>query len=297
MRKINPRRQGAVPGLERKLPYFFLAGCILFFIALPARGYVLEGPHLLLLMTENLGTAAGLAVHQKLLIYDDAASDVPAEATETLTYRFSNAFRSESISPSMRRIHVKTLDAAVVIVDDGISAHGETRFDCYMDPLLFRSRILLQRRLSDNGINPMVSSLGRFEGLPVYVLGAHYPDLSTPQLWLEKETFRPIRLLFPGSDGQGGVPGLEFRYLQWQQNRRLWYPMRIQCYQNDRLIREMIAHEMTLNPLIPEDLFDTDRLRSQFGKADAVNGEMPSAQAPSDIQRVLDDFKKRYEEP
>lgn len=247
-------------------------------------------------MIENLGTARSLVVHQKVLIYDDAASEVRAEASETLTYRFSRAFRSESVSPQLNRIHVETLDAALTVVDEKVSAQGETLLDRYIDPLLFNSRVLLQKRLSDSGINPMVSSLGRFDGETVYVLGAHYPDMSLPQLWLDKETFRPIRLLFPNRSGQGGSPGVEFRYLQWQKNRKLWYPMQIQCHQNDRLIREMIVEEMIMNPLISDDVFDIDGLKAQYERADILKNEMPSEEAPSDIQRTLEDFKKRHED-
>ena len=276
--------------------YLFLVICLLFTVVLPARAYVLQGPHLLLLMTESLGTASSLVVHQRLLIYNDTEPDLPAEISETLTYRFSDVFRSESVSPRLNRIHVETLDAAVTIFDDRISLQGETLLDRYIDPLLFRSRILLQKRLFDNGINPMVSSLGRFDGVPVYVLGSHYPDMSQPQLWLDKETFLPIRLLIPDPDGQGDVPGLEFRYLQWQKNRKLWYPMKVQCYRNDRLIREMIVEEMVMNPLIPEELFDIDQLRSRYEEADVPENETPPVEVPSDIQRTLDDFKQRYEE-
>ncbi len=288
------RRAGKIK--KRTISCFFLIPCLLFSIVFPARAYVLQGPHLLLLMTKNLGSASSLVVHQRILIYNDTDPNVQAEVPETLTFSFSNAFRSESKSPRLNRIHVEALNSAVTILDDKVSIQGETLFDRYIAPLLFHSRILLQKKLSNSGINPMVSSLGRFDGVPVYVIGSHYPDMLQPQLWLDKETFRPVRLLIPDPDGQGGIPGLEFRYLKWQKNRKLWYPMRIQCYQNDRLIREMIVEEIIMNPLIPDNVFDIDGLRAQYEPTDVPGNETPSAEVPSDIQRTLDDFKKRYEE-
>ena len=166
----------------------------------------------------------------------------------------------------------------------------------YKDLLLFHSRVPLEERLSKTGVDPMVSSLGRFNGVSVYVVGAQYLDTSLPQVWLEKDSFRPLRLLIPETDGQGGKSILEFRYLQWQKNNKLWYPMLIQCFSNDRLIREIIVDEMIVNPLITDDRFDIDRLRRAYGVAMEAESEETLSDAPSDIQKALGDFKKRDEQ-
>lgn len=284
---------------------FFLSLClnaalllgVLFSTPQSSWGYVLPGPHLLLLMTEGLGTASSLVVHQRLYLYGEIEGEMqPYEISETLTYRFSNAFRSERISPRLNRIHVDSLDDVVTIIDDMVSIQKDNLLDRYKDLLLFHSRVLLEERLSKTGIDPMISSLGRFNGVSVYVVGARYPDTTSPQVWLEKESFRPLRLLIPKTDEQGGKSILEFRYLQWQKNNKLWYPMLIQCFSNDRLIREMIVDEMIVNPLIADDRFDIDRLRGEYGMSREVETEATFLDVPSDIQKALDDFKKRYEQ-
>ena len=44
-------------------------------------------------------------------------------------------------------------------------------------------------------------------------------------------------------------------------------------------------------------VFDIDQLRAQYGQAVAPEREMPSTEESSDIQKALNDFKKRYEDP
>ncbi len=287
----------------------FLPLCFVFFPLLSANGYVLPGQHLLLLMTENLGSGASLSVHQRTLLYGGTVPEpatelaetfttVPepvTELAETLTYRFSNAFRSESASPDFMRIHVDILDAAVTIIDGRVASQDESRYDRYKDLLLFHSRLLLQERLLRRGIDTMVSSIGRFDGVPVYVLGAQYPDMTAAQVWIEKKTLRPLRLLIPMTDWEGGVSILEFRYLLWQKNGKLWYPMRIECYEGEHLIREMIVEDMDVNPVSADGAFDIDRLKTLYGEETFVEEDLQVPDVQSDIQKALEDFKKRYE--
>ena len=302
-KNFGPARYPAGPNANGTLLRVFFAFCLcsvlplglILSAPLTARAYVPQGPYLLLLMTQKLGTASSLVVHQKVFIYGENASDVKTDLSETLSYRFSTAFRSESVSPGYKRIHVETPEGAVTILDGKISAQEENRFDSYTDLLLIRSRVLLQDRLSKIGIDPMVSSLGRLDGVPVYVLGSCYPDMSRSQIWIEKDTFRPLRLLIPEPDGQGGISILEFRYLQWRKNKKLWYPMQIQCYQNKQLIREIIVDEMIMNPLIADEVFDIDRLKAQYGVGVETEKNPAASGESSEIRKALDDFKKRYE--
>lgn len=294
------RRTG--PSAKKTLPRLYFTLCLCIFVPLclvvfplfSAGGYVLPGQHMLLMMTESLGSAAGLVVHQRTRLYNGTEPGSQTEFSETLTYRFSNAFRSEMVSPDMTRIHVDSLDAAVTILDDHVALREESRFDRYKDLLLFHSRLLLQERLSRRGIDTMVTSLGRFDGVPVYILGAQYPDMTTAQIWIDKETFWPLRLLIPMTDSGGGVSILEFRYLLWQKQEKLWYPMRIECYENEQLVREMVVEDMIVDPSTSDEEFDIDLLTARYGEK-TFTEENPQAPEQSDIQKALEDFKKRYE--
>ncbi len=269
-------------------------------VQLPAHGYVLRGSHLLSLVTQALGRAKNLAVHQTLIVYDNAVPGALEEISETLTYRFSNAFRSDSTSTTgVHRIHVDTLDDNVTIYDGAISSGEDPLYDSYKDLLLFRSRTLLQERMAGFGVDPTVTSLGRFEGKPVFVIGAQYPDELRSQVWIEKETFRPLRWLIPQTDVEDSFRLFEFRYSQWEQFEGIWYPMNLQCFQDGRLIREIMVNRLELAALDLKDQFDTHYLRMRYAPGPGIQGEDPlrdSLDSDQEIQQVIDDFKKRYEQ-
>ena len=260
-----------------------LSAAILAMVQLPAFGYVLEGPHLLWLMTHNSGKANTLVVHQTLMVYDSTLPGAIEEISETLSYRFSDAFRSDSHSEKMNRIHVDTRDDTLTVYDEKVSLDDHHLFDRYKDLLLFRSRVLLQERLATLGVNVGLTSLGRFEQAPVVILGAEYPDESLPQVWIDKQTFRPIRWLIPQTDANENTALFEIRYLQWQQFDGLWYPMQIQCFQDRQLIREMRVQTLAANEAISDDLFDIGYLRARYALQEAPGQDLPVLVPQDDI--------------
>jgi hypothetical protein len=215
-------------------------------------------------MTDSMGSATSLSVHQKATLHENEGEDAPIEASETLTYQFSRACRLESVSPPSTRIHLVTMSASVM-VQNGSLIDDPGHRDGYLSLLLFRSRKILQERLLLDGVDLLVSSLGKFEETPVYILGAQYPDISKPQVWLDKETFRPLRYLIPEGEGDGEKSLLEFRYLEWQKQNGLWYPVRIQCFRNDRLIEEISVIGLSMNPFVMDDVFNVERLKALYG--------------------------------
>ena len=70
--------------------------CALFMIFPGQRtqAYILRGPHLLELMTQQYGKSKSLMVVQKVLFYEAASDGVIVEADETLRYLFPYVFRS-----------------------------------------------------------------------------------------------------------------------------------------------------------------------------------------------------------
>ncbi|MEJ2656281.1 MAG: hypothetical protein P8012_03685, partial [Desulfobacterales bacterium] len=202
--------------------FFCLAILVLSHTALNA--YVLPGPYLLELMTQHLGSGDRLLVTQKLLVYDSDPGSGIVEFNETLKFIFPETFRSDIDSEKVQKIHIRSKDGFLTIIDGKISDEPDTPYDHYKDLLLFRSRKALQKRLLALGVNVRVSSLGRFQGRTAYVIGAQYPDEDTPQVWLDKNTFRPLRWIMTRRPEQR----LEVLYLNWQLLNHTWYPMHIE---------------------------------------------------------------------
>ncbi len=299
-----------------------------------ASAFVLQGPHILELMAEKLGQAESLYISQKVTFYnivsppaavetdeetgiteedigpsgnDPGAESLstPAEyepqATivemeESLRYLFSEAFRSDIITDDNQRIHVYANGEALTIIGGASRAIPQTRFDFYKDLLLIRSRPQLVERLMQLNLDASVSSLGRFEGRIYFVIGAQYPDESRSQIWVDQENFRPLRwIISPGVGGfQTGV--MEVRYLDWWQfNDNFWYPMRIEFYQDNVLVREMKVQRYEVDAAISRELFDIEQLRSMYPQASAVSGDTGQSEPVSDVQQAIEEFGKMFE--
>lgn len=261
----------------------------------PVGAYVLKGPHLLELMTARSDRVKSLQVSQKLFIYNLGNGGEPVELKETLRYVFPWAFRSDIESEHATRIHLKSQNSVVTIIDGNISAETETGSDLYKDIILYHSRVSLNERLTLLGVDITVTSLGRFEDKIAYVLGAQYPDESYSQIWIDRETFRPFRWLMikPDDDNQKEV--LEFRYLEWQQVQGAWYPMQIEFYQGGRLTRQIRVNHIRVNPTFPETLFDIVRIKSMHQTRSGDQDRKDGREEISDLEKTIEEFKKMYE--
>jgi hypothetical protein len=292
--------------------------------------YVLQGPHILQLMTQKMGQAKSLFVSQKVIFYnlqpqselpsenvspeslegvasytdfqqekpaDSEAPSVPPamiQLDESLRYVFSEAFRSDIVSADNQRVFVFRDGQALTVVDGVISGVGETRFDLYKDLLLYRSREKLSERLLHLGVDVATSSLGKFEGHLAFVVGAEYPDETRPQVWIEMQTFQPLRMLIPisSSDNSGS---LEIRYSRWQEMSKIWYPMRIEFMQNGEIVRAIEVNDYQIDPHFAKDVFDIARLKMQYRQSVATPERPAENEGISEVQKTIEEFKKIFE--
>ncbi len=309
------------------------AGCIVIFAILAifssiVRAYVLQGPHILQLMTEKMGQAKSLFVSQKVIFYNlqpqpelpnqtislkDKASHTdfqleqpsdyqnqylqPAvvQLDESLRYIFSKAFRSDIVSDNNQRVFVFRDGQTLTVIDGVISDAGETRFDLYKDILLYRSRERLCERLSQLGIDVAISSLGKFEDRLAFVVGAEYPDDTRPQVWIEMKTFQPLRMLIPISSSSANVGYLEIRYSRWQEISKLWYPMRIEFMQDGQIIRAIEVNDYQIDPNFAKEVFDIARLKLEYRQSAASPNRAAENEGLSEVQKTIEEFKKIFE--
>ena len=269
--------------------FFCLAAVIGFCFA--ANAYVLPGPHLLHLMVDNIGTPKSLSVTQQLVLYDSSLKNGIAKFNETVRYAFPEHFRSDTRSENIEKIHVVSKGETLTVIGGKVSDHGETEFDFFKDILLFRSRKMIQEKLSLHGVDVSVSSLGRFQGKAVFVLGALYPDESKSQVWFDKDTFRPFRWIIKGRDRDS----LEIWYLGWRRLADVWYPMRTEFYQDNILVREIQVSDIKINPSLPDDIFDINHLRSVNTSSETIAPEKTDPGGLAEIQKTIDEFKKIFE--
>jgi hypothetical protein len=307
---------------------------ILVVFAASTHAYVLQGPHVLDLMIENLGKAKSLFVSHKIIYYradyvDDSellspnsesgpSSDVVdisdswgqsennfadgmAQIDETmeldgsLRYIFSQAFRSDARSNDSERIYIFSDGKSLTLIDGNSVPGAANRFDLYKDILFYHSRVALVDRLLQLGVDVTISSLGRFEEKIAFVIGAQYPDESVPQVWIDQETFLPLRWIIHGVDPAGESDTLEIRYLIWWKTGKIRYPSRIEFYQDGHLVRVNQAINLEENPTFPKELFDIDYLKTAFSR-EPVQPIVPGEpEEPSEVEKTIEEFRRIFE--
>jgi len=309
---------------------FFLA--ISFVFISPIQAYVLQGRHVLDLMIAKLGVAETLLVSQKLFFYRVAAPAEPStsatgdapqtpankggiamaaamdlktkqnvfaaqtiELEESLRFVFSHSFRSDARSQNSERIYIFSGGRTLTIIDGNIVPHAENRFDLYKDILLYRSRPALADRLMELGVDVSISSLGRFEDKIAYVIGADYPDESVNQLWVDKETLLPLRLIIKGVNGDADSDTVEVRYLTWWSIGETRYPSKVEFYQDDNLVRVNQARNFEENAKFSKELFDIDHLETVYPRTASLPITPGASEEPSEVQKTIEEFKRIFE--
>jgi outer membrane lipoprotein-sorting protein len=274
-----------------------LAGALLMiFSGQSAHAYILRGPHLLELLTRQYGNPGSLMVVQKVLFYEAASGKVLTEADETLRYVFPNVFRSDSISPNASRVHLVSGEKTLTVIDEKIVANDETLFDLYKDILLYRSRESLGKKLTAAGIDTTLTCMGRFQDRIAVVLGSEKSDEQVSQVWVDKETFQPIRWVLV--DDSIDTPGadLEIRYDDWRQVKHTWYPMHVAIYKGGGMVREIRVQAVRVGPSFPKGLMDVESLQMKYLQSmpkqldPSVDGEL------NEIEKTINEFRKRIEE-
>ena len=275
--------------LRKSLAIFFCLATLGFqYVSLDA--YVLPGPFLLKLMIQNLGIADRLLVTQKLVLNDNNPNMSADELSETLRFVFPKTFRSDIVSENIQRIRILSGSSVFTVIDGKISDEPENSYDHYKDLILFRSREILQERLSNLGVDVKVTSLGRFQGNPAYVLGAQYPDATSSQVWLDKKTFLPFRWIMTSNATQN----LEVLYLDWKKSNQTWYPMRIEFFSNGNLVREIHVQNIEVNPSFQADLFDIQQLKSLYPQDAPAEAKKDGKEELDEVQKTIEEFKNIY---
>lgn len=259
---------------------------------LTAYAYVLEGRHILYLTIDELKLPGILLVRQQVTQYDPATGEEILTAAETTRFRLPEEFRSEIDAGGLSRIFVASADRCITVIDGRITSETGAWTDYYKNLLWYRSLERMETFLENTGMDVTVTSLGRFDGQIAFVIGDIYPSEAAPQLWVARETFRPIRWLYRAGDDVSGIASLEFRYADWKSFGRIWFPSRIEFYVNQQKIRSIVVKTLEPASTQPSALFDIDHIRQTFAEDD---NDAAAVDHESEIRRRLDDFKRIYE--
>lgn len=106
------------------------------------------------------------------------------------------------------------------------------------------------------GINTAVTALGRHEKTVCYIIGARSYEPDLPQLWVEKETLLPLRLILQ-RQVEGKKVRREIRWLEFTSSTTgEWFPRIIEVLENGVRLERAEVEKIEINTKIPETFFD-----------------------------------------
>jgi hypothetical protein len=230
--------------------------------------------------------------------YGDEGPEGVVTLTETVCYRYPDRFLSKINATSGEKLYLVEGDASLITIDQKIISEKALPMDAYKDLFLYRSPESLMDHLSKVGIATDTVSFGRLENKIAYVIGAVYPDESYPQVWVEKDTFRPLRLLFPRSDTSEKI---DIRYDHYFSiGKGMWYPGRITFYKDDQPVKEQVLKTYKSSSVynaFPEYLFEIELLKESYTSViePRHKDEASPASDLDNVKKTIDDFQKVFE--
>jgi hypothetical protein len=249
-------------------------------------------------MVRKLAGAKTLQVDQSVMIEDPTIAGQPIEIQETLRFIFPNHFRSDMQLENTHRIFVFSQGRALTVVDGAITHDRGGRFNRYKDLFLYNSRHLLHKILSTHGVDVGVTSLGRLEDRVVFVIGAHYPDDSVSQVWVDKERFVPLRWInvIPSEEMASEPERFDFVYRNWQNVDGVWYPMQIDTFHNQKPVRQIRVTKVQANGVISGELMNIPHLETLYKQEERPpSDDGPQATDIDEVQRTLEEFRKKFD--
>jgi len=257
----------------------------------PAFGYLLPPQYILEFMLKKQGKNLGLEIIQEVQFFDEDFPDGKRQINETVYLRKPWKFRVDGKYSDSNQIWVNDGTRFVIITDGFLTEEGKLNHSLLRELFTADSSKKLMTRMAKAGIDSSIISLGRKGENLIYIIGSKEGDLSIPQLWVMKDTFRPVRLLVNEKiNGKDMI--LDARFEEFGRNGPSWYPGLIEIYYDNVLLAAQRVLKANPRSKLSEKLFDLKEIKKQYPRAKKVQRGMVISS--SRIRESLDLLKKKF---
>ena len=206
-----------------------------------------------------------LKIEQDVTIFGLKSAPRGFQTTQKTWLRAPYALREETVLPEGKRISVFTGEKSL-----SIKATGERKarrsgpnFFAHLvagggpnDKASLAERMM--RDLEAYGVDTQKISHGRFDGRIAFVIGAKPFETNKPQVWIDKDTYHPLRVIVAGKVG-GKELIREVRFMGWGSSEAGgWYPKIIERLDNGVLKERAVTKSAERNKTFERGLFATE---------------------------------------
>jgi len=255
-----------------------------------AEAFIPKPAHLVYMVCEKLRQPAGLEVYQTRKNLDFNAVENPVvNIEEKLLFLFPDRLRTEIVSGPYKGLSLESGTEFLRVLDGRIVSHEKNPVDRYTDILLYRNYENMLSCLAGAGIDIASVSLHRYHGKICYVLGISSGNDEGPGLWIEKDSFLPVRYVIYKNRRK-----FEIFYDHWQDTGRIQYPAKISIFSDDRLFSVINAVKINLKSGFSSSLFDPDNIRHNY-LPELENPGSRSSDSGDELDKTMQNFKQSYE--
>ncbi|MBU0972453.1 MAG: hypothetical protein KKC20_17520 [Proteobacteria bacterium] len=255
--------------------------------------FVPQAPHLLHQMIQKINRPEGMVVHQIRNVMETSVqggAPKTIELDEKLAYAFPGKFRSEIVSGRVFRFYVESNSQFVKVADGKIVSQEKSPVDFYSDILLYRDYESLLQQLDSVGVSTEQVSFQRFDNKICYFIGQPGQKESAG-LWIERESLFPVRYVI---DKNGWT--VSFRYENWQQVSKTWYPMLITILVDNQLFARIEVRQFEISSEFPLSVFDVKGIHGMYPVGSVSKDEASGTLGKIDeLDKQIENFRKLYE--
>lgn len=251
-----------LPVAIRFLPVCFLGWMVL-------SGFTPQGNQIVHQMLASLGGCSALKIVQEITNADRSTASV----SDSITFQQDGAV-----------IHSRNDGEAIPLF-------SEESMDRMKMGLLLpwcRNRVSFTQWASRMGLHLEKCVLWRFDGKPVWIIGAGKADEPVTQLWVDSEHFLPVRLVVSSDDSR--EPNGEIRFSDWKLIQGIHYPYAIQVSRQGFVLENIRVQQIDAQPEHGTRPADSQSEVVRPGTPDA--GYQPS-EALKPVHQAIEKLKQR----
>ena len=188
--------------------------------------------------------------------------DAPARVTRARTLAtLPGRFRTTTL-PASRRTALVRNRQRVAIFERGRRVVSRTHVDL---GTLLAYDVYAQgidstiQALEAAGVRYGIARRARFEGRPVWVVGAEEGDTARPQFWIDANEWRVVRVI--QRDVRRSSMLVDVRFSEFTDAVGVPIPTRVDVYRNGEWSERQTVTDVAINPAVPAHAFDIARWR------------------------------------
>ena len=229
---------------------------LIFTLPQPAFAYIPSAHFIIKMMMKGNQAIRDVKVEQTRITFDEDSGREDLRVPEVLYLKSPDYYRLDRALPEKKTITICNRGETFTFVDGKRTPHVMDGTILFKDLLIKRSVDDITALLRSRNVDVDRMALGRFEGKIAYIIGAGETEAELPQLWIDKESFLPIRFIMREKKNNAVVT-VEIRYLNYGSIAgKFQYPSNIEFYYDGKLSLRYHAQEVRINIAIPDRVFD-----------------------------------------